>query len=400
MSTEELRGALAALVEANAVVEERIASVLELARGVEAGDRERGRVVLEAAEVVGLCEQARHGQLIQLLGQAERVKAHRAGVKAWVATHLDVSDGKARGIAQAARRIGALPELAVPLSSGRVGADTVRVLSRTVKAIEGGARDQAAELTATLETAHYDGVGAANRRVRVLEHTIDPGSSEELLTKQRAKSFVRVVELEDGMCRFDVLLDPIRATTVRAALDQTAADWIRQRQYDGVDPIPTDVRSTEQIYAQVVTRLAEVFLAASPEQRAAQFTTPVLYTAPLDADESELATSVYGSLVPRTAITGPTDPNAHLLLTEDGEPVLLDGEKIDREPTARLASAAQRTALAFRDRHCTYPGCTRPPTWSLHAHHKIPYRQGGTTTVKNLSLLCSEHHTLTHHPIP
>ena len=384
MSVEELRGALAALVAANAVVEERIAAVLELARTVEG--REGAEVVLEAAQLVGRCEQARHGQLIQLLGQAERVKAHRAGLKAWVATHLDVSDGKARGIAQAAKRIGALPELAESLSSGQVGADTVRVLSRTVKAVEGSGQDQATALTATLETARREGVGAANRRVRVLEHTIAPGSSEELLAKQRAKSFARVVELEDGMCRFDVLLDPIRATTVRAALDQTAADWIRQRQFDGADPIPTDVRSTEQISAQIVTQLAEVFLAASPEQRNAQFNPPVLYTAPLDAGEGELAVSVYGSLVPRTAITEPTDPNAHLLLTKDGEPVLLDGEEIDHEPTARLASPAQRTALAFRDRHCTYPGCSRPPTWSLHGHHKTSYRDGGATTVKNMSL--------------
>ena len=396
MSVEELRGVLAELAEANAVVEERIAAVLELARTVEG--REGAEAVLEAAEVVGRCEQARHGQLIQLLGQAERVRAHRAGLKAWVATHLDVTDGRARGIAQAAKRIGALPELAESLSSGRVGADTVRVLSRTVKAVEGSGQDQGTELVATLETAQQDGVGAASRRVRVLEHMIEPGGSEELLVKQRAKSFARVVEFDDGMCRFDVLLDPVRATTVRAALDQTAADWIRQRQFDGVDPIPADVRSTEQIYAQVVTRLAEVFLAASPEQRGAQFNAPVLYTAPLDADENELAVSVYGSLVPRSAITEPTDPNAHLLHTRDGEPVLLDGEEIDREPAARLASAAQRTALAFRDRHCTYPGCSRPPTWSLHAHHRVSYRDGGATTVKNLSLLCSEHHTLTHHP--
>jgi hypothetical protein len=398
MSVEELRGALAELVAANAVVEERISEILELARTVD--DREGAEVVLEAAQVVGRCEQARHGQLIQLLWQAERVRAHRAGLKAWVASHLDVSDGKARGIAQAARRIGVLPELAESLSSGRVGADTVRVLSRAVKAVEGSGQDQVVALTATLETARQDGVGAANRQVRVLEQTIDPGSSEELLAKQRAKSFARVVELEDGMCRFDILLDPIRATTVRAALDQTAADWIRQRQYDHSDPIPADVRSTEQISAQVVTRLAEVFLAATPEQRNAQFTAPVLYTAPLDADKGELATTVYGSLVPRAAITQPTDPNAHLLHTRNGQPVLLDGEEIDREPTARLASPAQRTALAYRDRHCTYPGCTRPPTWSLHAHHKIPYQKGGATAVKNLSLLCSEHHTLTHHPEP
>jgi Domain of unknown function (DUF222)/HNH endonuclease len=393
MITEALRGVLESLVAANAVVEERIKALLALARAIEPGDREGAGVLLEAAQFVGEGEQARHGQLIQLLGQVDRVRAHRAGVKAWVAAHLDVSEGKARGIAQAARRIGALPELAESLSSGRVGADTVRVLSRTVKAVEGSGQDQAVELAATLETAKCEGVGAASRRVRVLEHTIDPGSSEELLARRRAKCFVRVVELEGGMCRFDILLDPVRATLLRAALDQTVADWIRRRQFDGVDSIPLDVRSTEQMCAQAVTRLAEVYLAASPQQRGAQFPTEILYTAPLDTDEP--ATSVYGALVPRTAIPA---QRAHLLQTRDGEPVLLDGEEIDRDPGARLASAAQRVALAFRDRHCTYPGCTRPPTWSLHAHHKVPYRQGGATTVKNLSLLCSEHHTLTHHP--
>jgi hypothetical protein len=102
-----------------------------------------------------------------------------------------------------------------------------------------------------------------------------------------------------------------------------------------------------------------------------------MYTAELDDDENGLAESVYGALVPRTAITEPGHPNAHLLHTRDGEPVLLDGEEIDREPTARLASPAQRTALAFRDRHCTYPGCSRPPTWSLHAHHRaVPSGRG------------------------
>jgi hypothetical protein len=222
MSAKVLREELAALVAANAIVEERIAAVLDLARTMDAGDRDGSGVLLDTAEVVGRCEQARHGQLIQLLGQVERMRAHRAGVKAWVATHLDVSDGKARGIAQAARRIGAVPELAESLSSGEVGADTVRALARTVKAVEGSGQDQTTELAATLETAKLEGVGAANRRVRVLEHTIDPGGSEELLAKQRAKSFARVIELEDGMCRFDILLDPIRATTVRGPR------WIRR----------------------------------------------------------------------------------------------------------------------------------------------------------------------------
>ena len=346
--------------------------------------------------MLGRCEQARHGQLIRLLGQVDRIGARRAGLAPWIATHLDASDGRARAMAQAAKKIGTLPQLAQALSSGRIGADTVRVLTRAAKAIEGTGHDQNAALAETLRVAEQDGVGAANRQVRVLEHTIDPGRSEELLKKQRARSFARVLELEDGMCRFDILLDPIRATTVRCALDQQAAAWIRERQFDGTDALPNDVRSTEQISAHAITRLAEVFLDAEPEQRAANFTAQALYTAPLD-NSQELAESVYGTLVPRSAITQPTDPNAHILHVRDGQPVLLDGEEIDADPSARLASPAQRIALAFRDRHCTYPGCTRPPTWSLHAHHKIPYQRGGATTVQNMSLLCSEHHTLTHH---
>ena len=189
MNAEALQEQLAALVAANAIVEEKIKGILDLARTIDPGDREGAGTLLDAAEVMGRCEQARHGQLIQLLGQVERIKAHRAGVKAWVATHLDVSEGRARGIAQAARRIGAVPELAESLSSGEVGADTVRALARTVKAVAGSGHDQTTELAATLETAKHEGVSAANRRVRVLEHTIDPGGSEELLAKQRAKSF-------------------------------------------------------------------------------------------------------------------------------------------------------------------------------------------------------------------
>jgi hypothetical protein len=42
---------------------------------------------------------------------------------------------------------------------------------------------------------------------------------------------------------------------VRAALDLTVADWIRRRQFDGVDAVPGDVRSTEQMCAEAVTRM-------------------------------------------------------------------------------------------------------------------------------------------------
>jgi hypothetical protein len=59
--------------------------------------------------------------------------------------------------------------------------------------------------------------------------------------------------------------------------------------------------------------------------------------------------------------------------------------------TQRLASRAQRRALAARDLGCCFPGCTRPASW-CEAHHVIPWLAGGLTDLDNLCLLCRFHH--------
>ena len=384
------------LAELDAQRSRVIAEALEAARRLDAADREGAAELLEIAEVLGRCEQAAHGQLLQLLAQVDRVKAARGGVKAWVATHLDVTDGRARGIAQDARRIGAIPELAEPLSSGRIGAGTVSVLSRTARAVQHTELDTTEALAATLETAEREGIAAAKSRVRELEHTLDPGSSGEPIARQRARSFFRVVELEDGLCRFEVVLDAVRSAVLRNAVDQQAAEWIRRAQFDGERPLPGDVCSIEQINAQALVRLAEVFLTAPVEVRGAGFSPSMLFFAPATGGDA-LAETVYGDLVSCDGLPKPGDAGTHLLeCDEDGLPVRLDGVEIDSDPGARLASPRQRVGLAWRDRFCTYPGCSRPSTWSPHAHHVRPFSEGGVTAMQNLVLLCSEHHSLTH----
>lgn len=392
---EVLREQRGLLSELAMRVDQAVARIVEAARDLEASDREGAAELLVAVEVIGRNEQAAYGQLILALAQADRVKAAKGGVKAWVATHLDACDGKARGIAESARRIGALPELAKPLASGRIGADTIKALTRTAKAVEGTGLDKTAALSATLKTARSDGLTAVKKQVRVLEHALDPGSSESLTTRQRARSFFRVIELEDGLCRFEVLLDAVRATTLRSAIDALTGDWIRQAQYDHAQPLADDVRTTKQINAQALVRLAEVFHLAPPELRDAHFTAPMLFTASLGVIGDGLAESVYGDVVAHSALP---DVDAHMLeFDRDGQPTHLDGVEIDADPTARLASREQRIALAYRDEHCTYPGCSRPPTWSQHAHHVVPYSKSGPTVLKNLRLLCSEHHVVVHH---
>jgi len=70
-------------------------------------------------------------------------------------------------------------------------------------------------------------------------------------------------------------------------------------------------------------------------------------------------------------------------------------EIIDVGRATRVISPALWKALVARDRHCTHPGCDKPPGW-CEVHHDIPWQHGGTTDPANCRLLCWHHHHLHH----
>ena len=391
---------LKALQEFNAGFGAQVKGLLVLVSQAKEPDADTVEALLRAIDEVGRCAQAREGELVLLLALAQRLKSGRGGLGPWVAQHLDVTEGGAQGIAQSAKEIGLVPELAGPLASGRIGVATMRVLTRTARAIKGTDLDLAQALTAALALSAEQGVGAANKRVRILEETVDPGRAERLLQRQRSRSFLRVVECESGMYRIEALLDPERASEFRAVLDQTVAAWLRARQYDHVEQAGEDISSVEQLQAHALVRFAQVFAATDAKGRGAQFTPGTVYHAPLDPSaDAGLVESVYGNQLPRSVAAPLRDPGVHLIHHDrEGQPVLLDGQRLDQDPAARLATSAQRIALGWRDRSCRHPGCGRPSTWALHAHHVNPYSKGGPTVMGNLALYCTEHHSLEHHP--
>jgi hypothetical protein len=71
------------------------------------------------------------------------------------------------------------------------------------------------------------------------------------------------------------------------------------------------------------------------------------------------------------------------------------GEVLDVGRQQRLVTAAIWKALVVRDRHCRFPGCTRPPLM-CHAHHLQHWIDGGPTSLANMILLCGHHHRLIH----
>ncbi|WP_211323088.1 HNH endonuclease signature motif containing protein, partial [Amycolatopsis palatopharyngis] len=72
------------------------------------------------------------------------------------------------------------------------------------------------------------------------------------------------------------------------------------------------------------------------------------------------------------------------------------GEILDLGRATRLATPAQRRALAIRDRGCTRPGCTRGPKW-CHVHHVLSWIDHGPSDLDNMILVCARHHRELHH---
>jgi hypothetical protein len=266
----ELRTRISEYEAHNAAANREFEEILALARQVHAGCQKTEPLLLSAAEAAGVGEQARHGQLIQALAQVDRIKPspNRGGLVPWIVTHLDVTRGRARSIALAARQIGAVPELAALLSTGRIGTETVRVLTRAACAVKDTSRDEIEIVTATHELARREGIAAANRYVRSLEEIADPRLTARLLAKQCQRSFTRFIAIEDGMCRIEALLDAERATTVRAAFDLCISADLQARRDERTEPASGDgAQGIELLQAQALTRLAETYLKANSPRR-------------------------------------------------------------------------------------------------------------------------------------
>lgn len=96
---------------------------------------------------------------------------------------------------------------------------------------------------------------------------------------------------------------------------------------------------------------------------------------------------------------GPVDPAllAYLVCAATLQRVLVapSGAPLDVGRAQRLATAAQRKALAVRDGGCVISGCTVPHE-GTDAHHLRAWSAGGRTDLDNLVSLCPRHHQEVH----
>jgi hypothetical protein len=191
------------------------------------------------------------------------------------------------------------------------------------------------------------------------------------------------------------------STTIKICVPDAAADrlttylhaWTNPRRPDG-SPGRTDAMA-ELPYA---TRLGQAFCALLEHIDPATLpvhggtTTTVMVTIAMDQLMAGLGVASTGTDGRLTA-----GDVRRLACTANLVPVVLGGrsEVLDVGRAKRLFTAAQRRALAVRDKRCRAEGCDMPAAWS-EAHHLHPWSRGGDTDLANAVLLCSHHHHRAH----
>ena len=70
---------------------------------------------------------------------------------------------------------------------------------------------------------------------------------------------------------------------------------------------------------------------------------------------------------------------------------------LDAGTKCRFHTEPMRIAMGLRDGGCTAEGCDVPASM-CHAHHDIPFSEGGATSVENGRLVCGHHHRRIHDP--
>jgi hypothetical protein len=366
----------------------------------------------EAAEAVVELVRARariEGLLLAVLGRADAVdvgaQQGATSTAAWLGHATATPVGRAHRLVRLARRLEEHPVTGAAVQAGTVDLEQARVITEAVHALPGrvpAADRDRAERHLIGEAAHHD----ATRLARLGKHllaVIDPEAADaelaRALEREEAaaarKTMLRLVDEGTGVCHGSFRIPSLHAAMLTKALHALASpkrpDPIPRQATDPEDRVVT--RATAEVLGEALCQLLERF----PTRRlpkAGGMNATVVVTIGLDTLLSGVGAATL-------------DTGGHLsvgavrrLACQAGViPAVLGSrsEVLDAGRRVRFHTPIQRTLLTVRDHGCTALGCDRPAAW-CHAHHDLPFSQGGPTDLRNGRLLCPRHHTLVHHP--
>ena len=231
------------------------------------------------------------------------------------------------------------------------------------------------------EAAHFDPT-QLKRLGAYLRHRLDPEADDRLTRDEDARHRRRGLTLattKDGMVHLEGLLTARTGAALRTAIDAASAP---QPATDGTP----DPRTAAQRRHDALHHLADTVIGADqlPSTHGSPYRVVVeVPWASLQGDSASTAGAAPATLPDGTRLSRASLDE--ILCDAELVPVLTDplGNPLDVGRTQRLFTPRQRQALAHRDKGCSYPRCSAPSEWS-HAHHLVPYSEGGRTDLSNV----------------
>src|SRR5437762_2348374 len=330
--------------------------------------REAGVDPLEAAFATGVRRFARSG---------EYAADGALSVTAWLKWKCKLSGGAAAERVEIGKQLERLPKTEEAFARGDLGYQHVAVIARTAENI--GAAAVRTEERILLKAALTMDPGQFTTVAKNFEHRVDAAGALAAANRAYQRRYLHVGDPQDGVVRLDGLLDAEGGATVRTALAGL------------MKPIKDDDRSYGQRGADALVELCRQRSGSKGDSsgprpqliiRASLDTLAGIQGAPAGELEG-------GGTVPAETVQRYACDSAISRITGQGE---LEHEL---NHASRTLPAPTRRALEARDRHCVFPGCTRPVVW-CDGHHLVWWTRGGPTALPNLALLCRPHHRMVH----
>ncbi len=323
--------------------------------------------------------------------------------------HTGASGKNSRRALRRAKALAKHPEVANALGDGDITAEQAELLARAK--VPDDTRD---ELLALSRRSCTDDTRVA---VRDAEQAASDETPERKFRRQHRRREAATWTDNEGMWNLRARLDPEAGARVQANLDAEGRRlWQEdktcrpnqrrtpaQREADALtnlacrearaDSPPNHGNATPPMAAEPADHNDSHRTAPTPSRRDRAQPARIQVTVSLDALRH--ATDEHGATTAGIDLAAAT---VRRLACEAGIlPTVMgaSGEVLDLGRERRTVSAAQRRALATRDRGCVWPGCHAPPE-RCDAHHIRHWVDGGPTDLSNLALLCHRHHQLLH----
>jgi uncharacterized protein DUF222 len=320
----------------------------------------------------------------QVVNQAKRQGDHRSqgenvSAVGWVSEICSMSRNSAADRLCVGAQIESLPKVAEALKAGEIGYQPVAVICHLNEQLaEKG--DKVVEED-WVEYARKFSVKEMRYLAVHARHVVDP---DGFLKDQNEDFEERSLHISQSgsMYIIDGRLDPVGGAALK-----TAIDVLSKRH------APDDERTPRQRRADALTEIVVHAMDEGKLPKRNGVRPHITVTTTLEGLKGEL-----GAKASDLEHGMPVSSKTVERLSCDGclsRVLMADSQVIDVGRATRAISPSQRRALRVRDKHCQFPGCDRPVSWTS-PHHIEFWARGGPTNLPNLLSLCWFHHREVH----